>query len=206
MDLGHVHQESEHHPPEWDTKWSDYVIDRNIFIYRPVISGWKLLLLSNWVGSQLGSQNTNPSEPNFLQLAILISVLKLSTGGCFETEGLKYRGDRGVKELIGAPQELWLKGNEAVSWEQDMTNWHVSPAGLYPLYNGAALVLETSTSRSLFLIAPQSTSAIIHKSPYTNMFPSFFGRTVDREDGLRSEQSETGVAGEQNSWWTINQL
>lgn len=62
MDLGHVHQESEHHPPESDIKWSDYVIDWNIFIFRPVISGWKLLLLSSWVGSQLGSQNTNPQS------------------------------------------------------------------------------------------------------------------------------------------------
>lgn len=60
MDLGHVHQESEHHPPERDTKLSDYIIDRNIFIFRPIISGWKLLILSNWVGSQLGSQNINP--------------------------------------------------------------------------------------------------------------------------------------------------
>lgn len=72
MDLGHVDWESEHHPPEWDTKWSDYKIDRIIFIFRPVISGGKLLLLSSCVGSQLGSQNIYPqsqisrSEPSWL--------------------------------------------------------------------------------------------------------------------------------------------
>lgn len=97
---------------------------------------------------------------------------------------LKYRGDCQVKELIRESQELWLKGNKAVSREQDMTNWHISSAGLHLLYNCTTLVLEMSTSRPLCLIGLQ------HKCNYsqvtnTNIFPSFLGIQLT-EDGLTS--------------------
>lgn len=85
MDLGRVQQESEHRPPEWDPKWSDYVIDRNIFIFRPVFSGGKLQLLSYWVGSQLVSQNINPQgQISCSELSWLLSS-NLSTGGHFQS-------------------------------------------------------------------------------------------------------------------------
>ena len=75
MDLGHVHQESEHHPPEYDAKWSDYVIDRNIFIFRPVISGFKAASIIKLSGQPAGEWKHESSELNFLLLTILISVL-----------------------------------------------------------------------------------------------------------------------------------
>lgn len=132
-------------------KWSDYVIDRNIFIFRACHFWWEAAAIIKVSGRSawgveiliLRAKNFPDREPSPLAFSSDVSA-----GG----EGRRGRGDYQVKELMGAFMgEPQLKGSKGVSGEQDMTNWESSPPHTDIIHFITALLLfcRASASRSL---------------------------------------------------------
>lgn len=149
-------------------KWSDYVIDRNIFIFRARHFWWEAAAIIKVSGRLAwGVETLILQAKNFPRCEP--SPLVFSSDVSAGAEGWRGRGDRQVKELMGAFMgELQLKGSKGVSGEQDMTNWESSPqhTDYHPLYNSTALVLQSLSIK----VSPCSRS-ISHQPPLKNICP-----------------------------------